>query len=272
MIPRAVAASAAAIALHSLAASPVAFVADVRGSATIAGDGPIAFLAQLEPETRLFLGSGARVAITFARSGSEFTATGPGEFVVTGEELRADKGAAPVRAEVAPLRDDVVVARASRTATASFRMRSARPAENPAVPGALEYPVDTRIATLQPALRWQGAGEVKVALLDESGREIWSGRTRAASVTPPVKLSAGMRYTWTVKTPTARLGQASFDTLAPDALAKADKARTSARSFSGRVSRALLLQDLGADQDAKAEWARLARERPDLPELARLAE
>jgi hypothetical protein len=34
---------------------------------------------------------------------------------------------------------------------------------------------------------------------------------------------------------------------------------------------AFVLQDVGATQDAKEAWSALARERPDLPELAVLA-
>jgi hypothetical protein len=34
---------------------------------------------------------------------------------------------------------------------------------------------------------------------------------------------------------------------------------------------ALLLQDLGATQEARDAWNELSRERPDLPELAALA-
>jgi hypothetical protein len=273
MIARAVAAAAAAVALQSLAGSPVAFVSDVSGSATIEGDGRLTFLAELEPGTRLFLGSGARAAITFARSGSEFTAAGPGEFLVASDELRAERGGAPARRDVAMLRDNAAVVRAARTATASLRMRSARAAgESAGAARTLQYPVDTRIATLQPVLRWQAANDVTVTLRDEDGRELWSGRTAASTAKPPVKLAAGTRYTWTVLTPQAILGEASFETLAAEPLARAERARASARSFSGRVAHALLLHDLGADQDAKAEWARLARERPDLPELARLAE
>jgi hypothetical protein len=35
--------------------------------------------------------------------------------------------------------------------------------------------------------------------------------------------------------------------------------------------RALLLQDLGAEQEAREAWAQLARERPGMPELEALA-
>jgi hypothetical protein len=45
-----------------------------RGSATIAGDGTLNFLAELEPGTRLSLGSDAAVAATFAGTGTEIHA------------------------------------------------------------------------------------------------------------------------------------------------------------------------------------------------------
>lgn len=275
MMLRAAAALAAGIAIQATAGTPVAFVADVSGSATIEGDGRrLAFLAELEPGMRVFLGTGARAAITFARSGLEYAAVGPGEFLVKADELSAERGAAPSRREVPAVADMGVVSRVARSATASLRMRSARENGEGAAPGALEYPVATRVATLQPTLRWQlpaGSGHVKVSLVDESGREVWRGEARAQSVKPAVKLSAATRYRWTLMTGGKVAAEAPFETLAADTIARVEKSRASARSFSERVMHAMLLQDLGADQDARAAWADLARERPDVPELARLA-
>lgn len=275
MMLRAAAAATAAVALHAVAAPPVAFVADVAGSATIAGDGRLTFLAELEAGTRLFLGTGARAAITFAQSGREYTANGPGEFVVTADELRADRGAAPARRDVAALRDGPGALRATRTATASSRMRSARgAAEAQTPPSILEYPVATKVATLQPVLRWHASDamrDAKVTLIDESGKTVWAGGAANGVAKPTVKLSPATRYTWTVMTSRSVVGEASFETLAADPLARAESSADASRSFSGRVMHALLLQDLGAGQDAKALWSQLARERPDLPELANLA-
>jgi hypothetical protein len=274
MMRRGVAAFAAAISAQAFAATPVAFVADVSGSATIAGDGKLVFLAELEPGTRIFLGTGARAAITFARSGREFGAAGPGEFVVAVDEVRADRGTPPVRREVPPLSDPATIMRAARSATASLRMRGAQPHEAASAEGALQYPVGTRIATLQPSLRWrneEGMRDTKVVLRDESGKQVWAGRASTVTVTPGVKLSAGTRYTWTVMTSGGVLGEAQFETLPAEPLARAERSNAGARSFAGRVLHALLLQELGASQDAKAVWDDLARERPDLPELARLA-
>ena len=41
--------------------------------------------------------------------------------------------------------------------------------------------------------------------------------------------------------------------------------------FSDWLLYALTLKDVGADQDAGEIWAKLAKDRPDLPELAALA-
>jgi hypothetical protein len=252
-----------ALALSAQAADPVAFVADLNGNATIEGNGRLAFLAELFPGTRLLLGTGASVAVTYAMSGNEFTIVGPGEFVVTATEIRVDRGLRPTLRSIVALQDAGVVSRASKTATASLRMRGL--ATEGTARGALEYPVNTRIATLQPTLRWQGDGTASVA--DAQGKEVWKG----GASRPHVKLAPATAYTWNVMTPKGQLGEARFETLSAEAIARAEKSRASARNFSERVMHALVLQDLGATQDARDAWAALARERPDLPELAVLA-
>ena len=260
---------ALALCLGVQAAEPVAFVAYLNGNATIEGDGKVNFLAELAPGTKLLLGTGARVAVTYASSGTEFTIVGPGEFVVTASEVRAEKGAAPARRAVMVLPDPGIVARVSRTATASVRMRGVSPE---AAARGLEYPLGTRVATLQPVLRWRGGpGDGStVVLVDAGGKELWKATT-ASPARPPVKLAPSTRYSWSVSTASGALGEGSFETLSADALARAEKSRASARTFPDRVLHALLLQDLGATQDAREVWAALAAERPDLPELGVLA-
>jgi hypothetical protein len=265
----ALALAATAVSFAAFAADPVAFVADIQGNATIEGDGKVAFLAELPAGTRLLLGTGAKVSVTYASSGNEFTIRGPGEFLVGPSEVKAEKGAAPTRRSVASLPDTAAVARISQTATASLRMRSLPP---PASKAALQYPVDTRVATLQPVLRWHdGADPVEVTLRDAQGREVWKGAAKAGTAQPAVKLSPAMRYRWTVMTPKGAIGEAQFETLGADALAKVAKSRSAAKGFSERVMHAMLLQDFGATQEAREAWRELARERPELPELAALA-
>jgi hypothetical protein len=86
-----------------------------------------------------------------------------------------------------------------------------------------------------------------------------------------MKLNAATRYRWTVMTTKGVVGEAEFETLSADSLSKVAKSRTAAKSFSERVMHAFLLHDLGATQEAREAWAALARERPDLPQLAALA-
>jgi hypothetical protein len=269
---RAFATLAVVFAAAAQAADPVAFVADLKGNATIEGNGKVVFLAELAPGTRLLLGTGASLAITYASTGDEFTIGGPGEFLVTPVEIRAEKGAAPTRRRVVALSDPGIVARVSRTATASLRMRGLSPGAD--TKAMLQYPVDTRVASLQPDLRWRGEAPAEgftIVIVDAKGKEVWKGNSVQPTARPPVKLSPATAYKWTVMNPKGAIGEARFETLPVAALAKAEKSRASARSFSDRVMHAFLLQDLGATQDAKAAWASLAAERPELPELAALA-
>src|SRR5262245_27817275 len=100
-----------ACALGARGAPSVAFVSDVRGAATIEGDGKLGFLAELPAGTRVLMGTGASATITYATTGAEFALTGPGEFSVSALEVKADRGAAPKRRNVAALPDPAVVAR-----------------------------------------------------------------------------------------------------------------------------------------------------------------
>lgn len=252
-------------------AANVAFVADIRGNATIEGNGKLDFLAELAAGTRLLLGTGATVAITYAASGTEYTITGPGEFLVTASEVKVEKGPLPARRAVITLPDPGIVARVSRAATASVRMRGIAA---PSTATVLEYPVDARVATLQPVLRWKGdmsSDGVMVRVVDDRGREVWKARMQPNVAPPPLKLSPATRYSWTLMTPKGALGEAKFETLPAEAVARAEKSRAGAKTFSDRVMHAFLLQDLGATHDAREAWMALARERPDLPELAALA-
>ena len=272
MTRRAAFALLVALAFAAQGASPVAFVADLRGNATIEGNGNVAFLSELAPGTRLLLGSGATVAVTYAATGAEFTLAGPGEFLVAPAEIRAEKGVAPSRRTVTVLPDPGVVARVSRTATASLRMRGLTDAGK--AKASLEFPVNTRVSTLQPMLRWKNGAhgdKVTVSMVDASGKEVWKASAAPDSARAGVQLAPATVYKWTVMTPKGVLGEATFETLSAPALAQVAKSRATAKTFSHRVVHAFLLQDIGATQEARETWAALARERPDLPELAALA-
>ena len=195
MIRRALALAACCAALAVHAEMPVAFVADVQGNATIEGDGPVRFLAELPPGTRLLVATHGQIVVTYVKTGAEFTARGPGEFSVQAGELKADRGSPPARQQVSAVTSMAPVTATSRMATASVRMRGMKA---PEAPPAAEAP------------------------------------------------------------------------LSAEARARIVRSQAAAKSFSARVSHALLLRELGAEHEARAAWAQLARERPDLQELAAL--
>jgi hypothetical protein len=272
VIARLAAAVLAAGALSANAAEPVAFVADLQGNATIEGNGRLGFLAELQPGTRLLLGTGSTVAVTYAATGSEFTLQGPGEFLVAPTEVKAERGTPPRKRTVSVLPDPAVISQASRTANASLRMRGINMRD--ARPVVLESPVATRVTTLQPTLRWSGdptAEQFTVSVMDAAGKEIWTGQVKPGSARPPVKLSPESVYTWTVMTPKGGRAEGRFETVSTAAMARAEKSRAAARTFSERVMHAFVLQDIGASQEAKEAWAALARDRPEIPELGVLA-
>lgn len=252
------------------AADPVAFVSDFRGDVAMNGAGRPPFLAELIPGTKLVLGAEATATVMYVVSGEEFLLKGPGEFTVTRQGVKAVKGPAPA-VRVPPLKaSTTVLVQTSRTATASLRMRSAQaPRGDRAGP---LYPVNARVATSQPVLRWSGdAGATwTVVVSTAAGKEAYRGSAKGTSLRLPTRLAAGETYLWSVSAG-GDTGEARFETLPADAIASADKARAAAKSFADRVLLAMFLQDLGAAHDSREVWAQLAAERPDIPELAGLA-
>jgi len=68
------------------------------------------------------------------------------------------------------------------------------------------------------------------------------------------------------------IGTGRFRTLPADALAQIEQRRPKDKAdFSDRVLFTLLLQEMGATQEAHESWSRLAEERADLPELSSFA-
>jgi len=252
------------------AADPVAFVSDFRGEVVMNGAGRPPFLAELLPGTKLVLGQEASASVMYVVSGEEFSLKGPGEFVVTRQGVKAAKGAAPTSRVPALKASTAILVQTSKTATASLRMRSA-----PAIKGeraGLLYPVNARIATLQPVLRWTGDANAahSIVVTSVAGKEVFRGTARGTSLRLPVRLMPQQGYVWSCSAGDAPLGDSRFETLPAESIAAAEKARAAAKSFSDRVLLAMYLQEVGADQDSREAWAQLAAERPDIPELAGL--
>jgi hypothetical protein len=88
----------------------------------------------------------------------------------------------------------------------------------------------------------------------------------------PGKLKPDTDYAWVVTSAGSEIGSGKFRTLSADALQQVEKRRPSDKAeFSDRLLFTLLLQEMGAVQEAQESWARLSQERSDLPELSALA-
>jgi len=68
------------------------------------------------------------------------------------------------------------------------------------------------------------------------------------------------------------VGSGRFRTVSAEALQQVEQRRPADKAeFSDRLLFALMLREMGATQEAREAWARLATERSDLPELAAMA-
>lgn len=257
--------------LLARAADPVAFVSDFSGGVELNGAGRPSFLAELLPGSTLALREQSSASVTYVVSGEEYSLKGPGEFIVARQGVKAVKGMEPSVRTPALRASGRVLIQTSRSATASLRMRSAVPPPG-ARPGPL-YPVNARIATLQPTLRWAGDSDAThtIVVTTAAGKEVFRGNMKSLRLRLPPVLVANQSYSWILSTGKASGRESRFETLPAEIIATADRARAGARTFSDRVLLALTLQDLGATEDSREIWAQLASERPDIPELAGLS-
>jgi hypothetical protein len=269
-IQRALAFSIAAFAaVAALAAESVAFFSNLKGEVTVNGAKP-QILAELSRGQKITVGKDAQASVMFIASGKEFPLQGPGEFVVQDAGLGASSGAAPAARTTEWRANTKVLGQVAQTSAASVRMRSIAPAK--AAP-ALTFPTQGNIATLQPTFRWAEPGPAMVTLsIAGEEKPVITGKTSTNNYRVPAKLKPDTDYVWMVKAGDKELGTARFRTLPSDAVAQAEKRKPSEKAeFSDRLMYALMLQDLGAVQEAQEQWAKLSKERSDLPELAGLA-
>jgi hypothetical protein len=83
-----------------------------------------------------------------------------------------------------------------------------------------------------------------------------------------MKLKPDTAYYWRVSAGEGQLASGRFRTLPLDAIRTVEARRPGPRAdFSDRLLFALMLHELGAQQEAREAWAALAKERADLPEL-----
>jgi hypothetical protein len=256
------------------AGSVVAFVTDIKGEVALDDVRRLSLLAELAEGQKLSVMKNASLMVMYIRSGAEFSLKGPGQYEIRGMEIVTLQGS-PLSIRATRWRPEAgKVVETSKSATASLRMRSAASAmaRVPTPVFQTAYPADTRIATLQPTLRWGDGAKPYTIVVSTDGKEVFRGNTENNFLKLPITLAAGKKYVWTATSVTQRLDPLAFSTLTQDELKRlADLKPGAAASFSDRLMYALTLRNLDARQEANEIWGELARERPDLPELAALA-
>ncbi|MEP7154896.1 MAG: hypothetical protein ABI905_03930 [Betaproteobacteria bacterium] len=267
--------------LGAQAQSGVAFVTDVKGDAALDA-GKAALMAEVKKGARVTCARDCMVGVMYLLSGKEYVLKGPGDFLVGESEVTAKIGPPPTMRETKWKVNSQVVAQASQTSSASIRMRSlgsSAPKVEAALPAErLIYPRDTKVATLQPAFRWASAsakGPFEFELkANGAAKPVYKAKAATTNLNLPgnVKLQPDVEYHWVVKSGASDVGMTNFRTLPAHALDLTQKRKPDDKAaFTDWLLYALTLKEVGADQDAGEVWAKLARDRPDLPELAALA-
>jgi hypothetical protein len=265
-----------ATALAASGADGVAFITNMKGDVAVDGSPRPLLMSELAKGQKIAVGKESQLSVMFIQSGKEYLLKGPAEYAVGEREVTAGSGMPPTTRETGWRASNEVLVKVSQSSAASIRMRSlsiAKPEEKPR----LLYPTQGSITSLQPTFRWVAA-DPKAAIdftLFAAGKEdkaIAKTKASAGSFKAPNRLQPDTEYVWTIAAAGTEIGVGKFRTLPAEAIQEVEKRKPSDKSdFSDRLNFALMLQDLGATQDAREAWGKLAAERTDLPELSALA-
>lgn len=257
----------------------IAFVTDLKGEHTLDGK-RVTLMMEVADGQSIGVGADGTLVLMFIQSGHEYSLTA-GEYKVVGGAVQAVSAkngtAGKATRRITPWRPDAGgMVNVSRSATASLRMRGLpTPAAPPtgnggsaSRPRAVE-PADTVVTTLQPMLVFQAPNGKARVRVESDGKTIAQTETEGRQWAVTRKLEPGRSYRWVV-------GAGADESAATFKVADASTLKRltglpSPRTFSDRLLRATTLQSVGATGEARAAFAALAAERPDLPELANLS-
>jgi hypothetical protein len=263
-------------ALAAQAADGIAFITNIKGEVSIDGSPRPLLMSELAKGQKITVGKEAQLAVMYIQSGKEYVLKGPQDYTVGEREIASATGVPPAARETAWRANGQVLVKVAQTSSASIRMRSIAPAKVESKPK-LDFPTQGAITMLQPTFRWTGSeakapADVVLAVAGKEEKPVAKARVSASSHRFPTKLQPDTEYSWTVSVAGQEIGSARFRTLSASAIQNAEKRRPSDKAeFSDRLLYALLLQEIGAVQEAQEAWGKLAQERTDLPELASLA-
>ncbi len=259
----------------SNAADAVAFLSDLKGEISIDGAARPPLLSELGRGQKLAVGKDSQASVMYIASGKEYVLKGPAEYVVNVTEVAGTTGMPPVTRSTEWRANGKVLVQVAQSSAASVRMRSIAPPKRE--PGTrLTFPTDGAVATLQPTFAWRAEGEKEsgefILLVSGQEKPVHKGKAVGGTYRLPAKLKPETEYAWMVNVAGSEIGNGRFRTLSSEALQRVEKRRPEGRAeFSDRLLFTLMLHEMGAHQEARESWARLAKERSDLPELSALA-
>jgi len=256
-------------------ADGIAFITNIKGDISVDGNVRPALLSELTRGQKIVVGKGSEASVMYIQTGKEYVLPGPGDYVVKDKEITGSVAMPPRTRDTAWRTSNQVLAQVGQTSAASVRMRSiGKPKVEPVQ--VLIFPTQGAVATLQPTLRWRdepkAQGEVMLMAVGQDKALVKTKAAGGSYKVPAKTLAPDTEYVWVLTVAGSETGTAKFRTLSQDAIAQIESRRPSEKAdFSDRLLFALMLQEMGAVQEARQSWARLAQERADLPELAAFA-
>ena len=270
----------AALAALILAASTayadgIAFITNLKGDVAVDGNPRPALLGELARGQKITVGKESQASVMYIASGKEYLLKGPADYFVKDTEISGVAGMPPLTRETAWRTNNKVLVQVAQTSAASVRMRSIA-VPKPDTEPKLLFPVQGRVATLQPTFLWRAADPKAQGdfLLLVAGQEkpVHHAKAAGGSYRVPARLLPDTEYSWMVTVAGNEIGTGKFRTLSSEALTQVEKRKPSDKAdFSDRILFTLMLHEMGAAQEARESWAKLSQERADLPELAAFA-
>ncbi len=257
----------------AFAGDGIAFITNIKGEISVDGNQRPALLSELARGQKIVVGRNSEASVMYIQTGKEYVLPGPADYTVKDNEITGSVAMPPRTRETAWRASNKVLAQVAQTSAASVRMRSiGKPKVEEPV---LIFPTQGAVATLQPTLRWRGDAAKTEIMIMAVGQDkpLHQAKASGGSYRVPARLlAADTEYAWTVSVAGNELGTGRFRTLSADTMAQVEQRRPSDKAqFSDRLLFALMLQEMGAVQEARESWTRLSQERSDLPELAAFA-
>ena len=258
----------------AFAAEGIAFISDLKGEVAIDGNPRPMLLSELAKGQKVTVGRDSQASVMFTATGKEYVLRGPGDYLVKDTEI-AGNIMPPVSRSTEWRTSARVLTQVAQTSAASVRMRSIAPPKPAATPKS--FPAEGSVATLQPVFRWdvddpKAPAEFTLLVVGQPKPVYQARSVTGGTYRLPAKLRPETEYAWTAVVAGNEVAAGRFRTLPGEALARIEARRPSARAeFSDRLHFTLMLQEMGATQEARESWVRLSQERSDLPELSALA-